>query len=109
DNLRKKQLWIPAECFSSIVDKVACAGSGEKKHGHKLLAEGRASLAHEKESVEDDRFGKGDGQNRLHQDGSSCAGIAAHGGGRAHADETDADGRAEGGQADVNAAAYFCK
>ena len=63
----------------------------------------------EEERVEHDRFRERDRENRLHQNRSRRAGIAADRGSRAHADESDADGRAEGREADVNASGHFCQ
>jgi hypothetical protein len=66
-------------------------------------------LSNEEQSVEHDRFREGDRKNRLHQNRGGRTGIATDGGGSAHADQSHANRRAEGGEADVNASANLCQ
>jgi len=81
----------------------------EMNAGQRAQARTPGDLVHEEQSVEHDRFSKGDRENRLHQDRGRCAGIAADRGSRAHANQTHADRRAKSREADVNASAHICQ
>ena len=59
--------------------------------------------------VEDDRFGKGDRQNRLHQNWGRRAGIAPDRRGRPQASKADSYPRAHGCKSHVNASAHLCQ
>ena len=71
-------------------------GPGAEPVGLRALA-----LLHEEDGVEHDGFCEGNREDRLHQNLGRRAGIAPHGLGGLHADESHADGRAERRQADV--------
>src|ERR1700738_608684 len=75
--------------------------------GKKADAFRRGRLLNQEQGVEHDRLRERDGQNRLHQDRCGCAGIAADGGRRAHADKSDADGRAKCCETHVKASGQF--
>src|SRR4051794_4974896 len=62
------------------------------------------TLLHEEQRVEHDRLGERDRQDRLHHDLGGGVGIASDRRRGAEADQSDADRRAQGGQADVHTA-----
>src|ERR1700761_1973247 len=58
----------------------------------------------EEDREEHDAFGEGGAQDRLHEDRGGGAGITADRFRSLHTDQTHAQGGAEGGETDVNAA-----
>jgi hypothetical protein len=66
-------------------------------------------LVHEEECVEYDGFGERDGQDGLNQNLGRSSGVATHGFGRFHTDESYAERRTESGQADVDISTDFCQ
>jgi len=69
----------------------------------------RKKSFHQEQGVEHDRFGEGNGQNRLDQDFRRGAGIAADSFRSLHTDETNARGRAKCCQTYVQVPAQFCQ
>src|SRR3954447_26389626 len=57
---------------------------------------------HQEQRIEYDRFGEGDGEDRLHQHLRRRARVAADRARGGHADHSHADGGSQGGQADVD-------
>jgi hypothetical protein len=69
----------------------------------------RFYLANQVECVEDDRFGQGNRQDRVHEDRCKCAWVATNRGGHALSGVANANSNTHGGEADVNASVNFCQ
>ena len=91
---RENRLGAPAINYPGL-------GHQWKNIHHVSSAPGKFCLSHQEQGIEHDRFGEGNGQNRLDQNLRCSAGITSDCFRRFHADQTNPNGRAKRRQTNV--------